>query len=133
MRTQDGTFSPCTNHLKKGKMPPFPGLTREEEAEEEEHSIMQLRSLLCHKQEHRFFSSQFKALIKPKFRPKPEADPAWKPGMEPLYSRPRKPRKKPSPPRPSAACLPPQDAEPEEEEEPSTNMADFASYFENLQ
>ena len=66
-------------------MPPFPGLTREEEAEEEEHSILQLRSLLCHKQEHRFFSSQFKALIKPQFRPKPEADPAWKPGMEPLY------------------------------------------------
>ena len=72
---QEGTFSPCTNHPKQGRMPSFPGLTREDEQDEEQHAKMQLLSLLGHKQEHRFFSEQFIKLIKPTFRPKPHADP----------------------------------------------------------
>ena len=119
-------------------MPSFPGLTREAEEEEEDHAKLQLLSLLGHKQEHRFFSSQLQELINPKFKPKPEADPEWKPGTEPFYFQRRRPRTAPSSrrparaPGPSSPSPPPQAAAPEEEE-PSTNMEDFASYYENLQ
>ena len=135
---QDGTFSACTNHPKKGKMPAFPGLTREEEEEEEDFAKLQLLSMLNHKQEHRFFSPQLKLLTNPNFRAKPEVDPEWRPGAPsafcPRRSRPRKaPPPKAAPlPGPSSSCPPPADAAAvAEETEPSTNLSDFASYFEN--
>ena len=124
---QEGTFSPCTSHPKKGLMPAFSGLTREEEQDEEECAKLQLFGLLEHKREHRFFSAAFKNLIHPKFRLKPEKDPEWKPGMENQLRRaiPKKPRHIPAPP----AAIPSEGPPPPPPEEPSTNLEDFASFF----
>ena len=120
-------------------MPEFLGLTREEEEEEEDFAKMQLLSLMYHKREQRFFSDTLKALVHPKYKPlRPQADPEWKLGdPTPFYSPRRRARNAPPPRKPpcaSSSTLPAQAAVPmmeeEEEMEPSTDLADFASYFE---
>lgn len=115
----------------------FAGLTREDEKDKEEHLQLQLLSLLEHKNEHRFFSKQLKQTIMPNFRPKfKEADPEWRPGCE----KPSKKRKQAGPrPRPVPEVPPPGSPEPIlplpvshplMEENLSTNLADFAAFFE---
>ena len=134
---QDGTFSPCINHPKKGKMPAFPGLTREEEEDFEEHTKDQLLGLLDHKREFRFFSLEFINTINPKFRPKRDKDPEWLPGME-LQSKRRKlgeakaPQRAPPAAPPSSPSPGPSSpaAASVEEEDLSTNLADFAGFFQ---
>ena len=116
-------------------MPAFSGLTREEEEDEEEHATMQLRALLESKREFRFFSQEFIKYLNPHFRAKKEKDPEWRPGMErqaaPARGRSRKPQPIPAP----ASVLPLRASVPVtdpvvEETELSTNLADFADFFQ---
>ena len=107
-------------------MPAFTGLTREEEEDEEEYARMQLYGLLEHKTESRFFSKQFIDLINPKFRAKKPKDPEWKPGME------RQAQARSRRPQPVSGAAPPAATTPAPvvEEELSTNLADFADFFQ---
>ena len=111
-------------------MPALLGLTREEEQDIEDHAKDQLLGLLDHKQEYRFFSREFIELINPKFKAKRDKDPEWHPGLEKQIKRPKLGAAKlPSPQRapPSASPLPPSSPV---EEELSTDLGDFASFFQ---
>ena len=118
-------------------MPSFPGLTREEEEDREEHMQLQLLSLLDHKNEHVFFSEQFKHLIKPKFKAKKfkEADPEWRPGAanptkrKPPVPRPHRPKETPTAPPPGSPA-PSHPSPVALEENLSSNLADFAAFFD---